>query len=310
MLGTGKGPMEQMTRSERLTEGDRAGRGDRTVIFLHLGKTAGSTLRQVMRRNFSPREILRADRHGRPREEALNDFARVPIDVRASARLIVGHTIFGIHELLPQPSTYITMVRDPLALVVSQYRFILRRPGHRLHRQVARAGMSLADYVRSGLSVEADNGQTRAIAGDTSTLFGACTEEMLRIALANIDRHFAVAGLTERFDESLLLLRETLGWRHLCYVRANVAPDRTGPRDLPAETRRLIDEHTELDRELYGRVRDRLRGQMAAVSGFDRRLARFRAVNRLYRPWGLLTYSMPKQARLRLRRGQRRAPAA
>lgn len=278
----------------------------RTVIFLHLGKTAGSTLRQVLRRNYTAREILKADRPGTPREETLDDFARVPTARRESARLVIGHTIFGIHEMLPQPSTYVTMIRDPFKLVLSQYRFVLRRPRHRLHEAVTSGGLSLADYIRSGISKEMDNGQTRAIAGDTSTPFGQCTEDMLRAAQRNIEEYFAVTGLTERFDEALILLRRALAWSHLCYVRANVSPSRSSLEELPRATVRLIEEHTALDRELYAFVRQRFDETISRMPSFDRELQRFRTLNRLYRPWGWLTYSMPKHMLLRLKRRETR----
>jgi hypothetical protein len=272
------------------------------VIFLHIGKTAGSTLRQVIRRNYRASEILKAQIPGGAREATLEYFARIPAPRRAAALLVMGHTIYGIHELLPRPATYITVVRDPIKLILSQYLFVLRRPHHRLHESVTSSGMSLADYIRSGVSLEMDNGQTRAIAGDTSTPYGQCTEEMLRTAQRNIETHFAVAGLTERFDETLIALRHALGWSHLCYVRANVSPERVSVKDLPQETTRLIEERTALDIELYGFIRRRFQGQIATIPRFDRQLRRLRSLNSLYRPWGSLTYSIPKGIRLRVRR--------
>ena len=279
------------------------------VIFLHLGKTAGSTLRQVIRRNYRSHEILKAQLPREAREATLEAFARIPAERRASARLVMGHTIFGIHELLPQPSTYITVVRDPFKLVPSQYLYVLRRPHHRLHERVTSSDMSLADYIRSGISLEMDNGQTRAIAGDTSTPFGECTEDMLRTAQRNVEAHFAVAGLTDRFDEMLIALRHAVGWSHLCYVRANVSPDRVSTKDLPRETVRLIEEHMVLDVELYDFIRRRFDEQIAGIPRFDQYLRRLRALNKLYRPWGLMTYSMPKRTLLKLRRREKR-PAA
>lgn len=298
-----------MTRVTSKSEGEkptRARGGDGslqqpTVIFLHLGKTAGSTLRQIISRNYGAPDTLKAGRQGLPREETLEDFARIPDSRRASARLVFGHTVFGIHELLPKPSTYITLLRDPFKLVLSQYRFVRRQPHHRFHQIVSSRQMSLADYIRSGISMEMDNGQTRAIAGDTSTPFGQCTEDMLQRAQQNIDAFFSVAGLTERFDETLILLREVLGWSHLSYLPANVSPDRMSLEDLPQDTVRLIEEHMALDRELYSFVRRRFDQAISAIPDFDRELRRFQRLNRLYRPWREMTYSMPKRMFLRLR---------
>ena len=40
---------------------------------------------------------------------------------------------------------------------------------------------------------------------------------VLREAKKNLRRHFSFVGISERFDETLLLLGRTLGWRHVYY---------------------------------------------------------------------------------------------
>lgn len=270
-----------------------AARGNPTVIFLHIGKTAGTTLRRILRRNFRSAEIMVVRARGRPRTETLDDFGRRPEAERARPRLIMGHTVFGLHELVPRPSTYISMVRKPKSLVLSQYNFVLRTEGHRHHEEVTRRGMSLEDYIESGLSLEMDNSQTRAIAGDLDTPFGKCTEEMLERAKRNVEGHFAVVGITERFDESLVLLQRAFGWRRVNYVSANVAP---GKRPEPsARAVELIAEHNRLDDELYRWVGERFDAAIAADPLFEETYERFKRSNALYRPWGNLTYTFPQR---------------
>ena len=53
-------------------------RGNPTVIFLHIGKTAGTTLRRILRHNFRSSEIMVVRARGRPRTETLGDFAACP----------------------------------------------------------------------------------------------------------------------------------------------------------------------------------------------------------------------------------------
>ena len=93
---------------------------DPTVIFLHIGKTAGWTLRQILYRNVPSDLVMRvrppADRpRGFLNEEPLRAFASLPQDERARPRLIVSHMIFGIHASVPRSSTYITLLREPVA---------------------------------------------------------------------------------------------------------------------------------------------------------------------------------------------------
>jgi len=273
--------------------------GDPTVIFLHIGKTAGTTLRRVLRRNFPSEDIMVVRARGRPRTETLADFAKLSERARARPRLIMGHTVFGLHELVPRPSTYLSMVRKPRSLVLSQYTFVQRTEGHRHHREVARRNMSLEDYIDSGLALEMDNSQTRAIAGDLDTPYGACTDEMLERAKRNVEGHFAVVGITERFDESLILMQHAFGWRRINYVRANVAP---GSRPEPSpRALELIAEHNRLDDELYRWVGERFDAAIAADPGFAAAHERFERANARYRPWGNLTYTFPQRVYSRLR---------
>jgi hypothetical protein len=267
-----------------------------TVIFLHIGKTAGTSLRRVLHRQFHASEILRVETPWRNparlrREETLDYFASLPEERRADARLIEGHIIFGLHRSVPRPSTYITLLRDPVALTISQYNFVLRRPRHWLHERVVAGRMTLEEYVRSGIALETDNSQTRALSGDTTAEFGDCTPEMLETAKRNLEERFSVTGLTERFDESLVLLKRAFGWSNVCYVRANVSP-RKDP--VPAETRRRIEEQNSLDIELYRWASVRFAEDVAADPSFADAYARFRRANALYRPWGHLRTTYPE----------------
>lgn len=278
---------------ERAVPGDDPLPADPTVIFLHIGKTAGTTMRQVLRRNFRSSEVMVIRARGRSREETVERFGELPVEVRARPRLIMGHTVFGLHEHVPRPFTYITILRKPSRLVVSQYRFVLRTPGHRHHELVTSERMTLADYIRSGVSLEMDNSQTRAISGDLAVPYGACTEEMLERAKRNLDTCFAVAGLTERFEETLVLMHERFGWSRLRYVSANVAPQ-GGTMEMADEPMAMIEDHNRLDNALYDYAAERFQEAIDGYPSFRDDLDRFRLRNAMYRPWGTLTHRYPR----------------
>jgi hypothetical protein len=268
---------------------------DETIIFLHIGKTAGSTMRQILKRQFRSSQTMTVRARRRPREETLADFALLPEADRLRPRLIMGHTVFGLHEHVPRPCRYVTMVRDPVRLAVSQHRYVLRTPGHR-HHEVAQ-GMSLEEYVESGLALEMDNSQMRAIAGDIGTPFGGCTPEMLEIAKRNLAGHFAWVGVTERFDESVVLLGHTFGWRDVRYVSANVARGGAPPTDAELD---LVRRANHLDLELYEHACRLLDERIAAAPEFADALERFRRANGRYGRWGRLTYTLPARIKRRL----------
>jgi hypothetical protein len=266
-----------------------------TVVFLHIGKTGGTTLRRVLRRQYPESEMMVVRARARPREETLADFAKLPEVERARPRLILGHTVFGLHELVPRPSTYITLLRRPVSLVLSQYGFVRRTPGHRHHQ--AAQGMGLEEYLTSGLAQEMDNSQTRALAGAVEVPYGENPPELLELAKRNVEEHFRVVGLTERFDESLVLFGLAFGWSRLSYVRANVASKRVVPSPAGlAEIERL----NALDLELYDWAERRLQATIDGEPRFAAAYARFERRNRLYQPWGKVTYTLPKRLHTRL----------
>ena len=271
-----------------------------TVIFLHIGKTGGSTLRKIVDRNFRRSEVVLVQSAQRPdtlrprREDSLKDLAAVPFSRLQRARLIEGHMIFGGHELVPGPSTYITLIRKPVPLAISQYRFVLRTPGHRLHETVTSSGMSLDEYVRGGVSLEVDNSQTRVISGDVTTPFGGVTTDMLEAAKRHIEERFAMVGLTERFDESIVWLSELFGWTKLSYVRVKVAP-KSQQAPVDAETIRYLEELNRFDSDLYSFAERRLDEAISRYPSFEQDLARAKRKNALARPWGAVRHTIPKR---------------
>ena len=86
------------------------------VIFLHIGKTGGSTLRKIIDRNFRRSEVVllqtpqRQDTLRPRREDSLQHLAEVSPDRLRLARLIEDHMIFGGRAFPPGPSTYITFI--------------------------------------------------------------------------------------------------------------------------------------------------------------------------------------------------------
>ncbi len=237
---------------------------------------------------------------GRPiRELSLDYVASLPREELARVRLIEGHTIFGVHRCLPRPSVYATLLREPVSRVMSGYAYIRRRPHHPLHSLSHR--LALDEFLRTGVAVQLDNGQTRAIAGDTTTPFGGCDRELLDMAKGNIEQHFALVGLTERFDESLLLMRRAFGWRNVCYVPANVSRRSRSMGTNDVRTRGLLEELNQFDIELYEWNRERVQAAIDAEPRLDHELRRLRRANTLYRPWGHLTHTFPRMALVALR---------
>src|SRR5438093_1903064 len=133
----------------------------KALIFLHIPKTAGTTLNRIIEWQYSPFEIFTMDPYRiRATPERLKTL---PEGRRRRLRVVRGHMFYGLHQCLPQGATYMTMLRDPVARVMSAYYFILRRPLNPLHRKVKKERLSIEDCIR--LFPQRHNLQCRLIAG-------------------------------------------------------------------------------------------------------------------------------------------------
>jgi hypothetical protein len=176
------------------------------LIFLHIPKTAWTTLNRIIEWQYSPFAIFTMDPYRiRATPQRLK---RLPERRRRQLRVVRGHLFYGIHEFLPQGATYITMLRDPVARFLSSYYFILRRPLHPLHRKLKRERLGIEDYLR--LIPHRHNLQCRLIAGVEDTAITG--ERLLDMAKENLTKSFSVVGICESFEQSSILMAKTFGW--------------------------------------------------------------------------------------------------
>lgn len=254
-------PATTIDIKRQLTFLHRAGARDRTAIFLHIGKTAGTTLNSVLDREFPSAAIFTVDSHEDASARA--QLTRLRAQELARLRLVRGHLMYGVHEVLPQRALYFSLLRDPCERLISAYGHIRSVPSHRLHRQVVDGGLSFEEFVTSGVTIETDNWQLRCLAGDADTRFGECDERMLDRAIENVRRDFAFLGIAERFDESLIALSRMYGWRNISYVRLNQG--RSPRPTITPRIRAAIEPQLALDRELYVQATEMLTSVSAAL---------------------------------------------
>jgi hypothetical protein len=294
------GEMERMPEgAHNSMTGDIAHGADakeRALIFLHIAKTAGSTLHAIIERQFAPEVTHNLKRIRPPR--SIQEFFNLPESERRRIRLLKGHMPYGLHKYLSVPATYLTMLRDPVDRVISQYYFTLRMPGISLYEEITSKHMSLADFALKRASLGVVNDQTILLSGvekvNTALLSGVempsfagneevASEDTLRIAIQNLENHFAVVGLSERFDESVLLLKREFGWKNIFYVKRNVTKDRPTKQQVPREVIELIEKQNFLDVQLYEYARQRFEEAIKEQGrNFESELRSFQRKNKLY----------------------------
>jgi hypothetical protein len=214
------------------------------VIFLHLPKTAGTTLNRLIEWEYPLSQMYSVD----PVlfEWSAAHLRRLPKRRLLKTRMFKGHMLFGLHEALPQPATYITVLRDPVERVLSAFYYMRSYKLHPLYWKFRRENWTIEQFVERSTR---DNVQCKIIAG--ADYHAPCTEEVARKALDNLTRFFSVVGLSERFEESLALMKLRFGWELKSYSSFNVTRSRPKRDELARATLDLIAEKNSFDVALY-----------------------------------------------------------
>ena len=256
------------------------------IVYTHIPKTGGSTLRDIVRRQYGAEHVfsIRAFTPERLRRE-MKTFEVDP--GRHAWKAISGHAIVGAHQFVSDSYSYITMVREPIDRVISDYYYVCRTPDHDFYDPVVTEKYSLADYVESGITIYARNLQTRMLSGlGREVPYDESPSSMLKKAKKNIDTYFSVIGLTESFNQSVILMKHRLGWGIPVYKTRNKTRKRPKRDEVSQSTREIIQEHNELDIKLYEYASERFQRQLSEErdGAFDRDLRYLRILNTMYAP--------------------------
>lgn len=218
------------------------------VTFVHLPKTAGTTVHTVIRARC-PGALFGV------RQEWKHWFAHP--DEIPDAPAYLGHMPYGLHALLDRELTYLTMLRHPVARAVSHYHYLRQSPQDRSHQ---RAAGPIEDWAQ-----DCDmNLMTLQLAGRRQGdpwLARRQDDALLGRALDNAAT-FTVIGFQERFDESLALMSARLGWGLPRYRSRRVLQSYPRPSEAAAA---IITERNQLDLELYRVLAARMDADLRGV---------------------------------------------
>jgi hypothetical protein len=249
-------------------------RPDGPIYLLHIPRTGGTTLRELIACRF-PRERCFL---GGARRRFVESMAAMPAEQREQLLFVSGHYDASVGKLLGTRPRIVTMLREPAARLRSHYEILKRVPEDRLHAEIL-AGMTFLEWLDHPLGGKAEEDRmTRQIAGmmdgagapgtpqgegvgqgagdGARPLEGVALLDRARDHLAD----FAFFGLREAYEDSLRLLAHTFGWPPFgeppC-LNASGAPI------LTAGEREVVLARNPLDAELYRLAWRRFRGRIA-----------------------------------------------
>lgn len=230
------------------------------LIHLHIPKNAGTTLSRAIKLKLlgaNPISWARqADILGHyavhPWDRRTDAINALPPDRRSRVRFFEAHCGFGVHERLPGPHRYMTVLREPVDRALSVY-YHLREEGH------IDADESLTDFVGranpAGRVWPIDNAQTRYLAGEHGVIddrpHADCDDAMLNLAVERLRTSIHHLIVQDRFDEGVVVLAHELGWSRLSYARSNTTRDRRSVREVDQRIIGQLAELNRLDARLY-----------------------------------------------------------
>ena len=214
------------------------------LVFIHLPKTGGFALHAALARTLPHQAVLRI---GDAAEQAA--FRAMPPEVADRYALISGHVSLGEALERARPDArFVTLLRDPVARLVSAFNYMATWPAHPLHAEFRSRGF--AEFIETSgdaLTAEACRQLTGAdTAAEAIPLLESC---------------YALVGTTARLNDVSATLHQWLGLVPQVPGRENVTQGQ-GRIDLDSATCERLLAITREDRALFDHVARRHAGLM------------------------------------------------
>ncbi len=198
------------------------------------------------------------------------DKVEAGFEDRDSLKIVMGHFRWGYHQFSDRPALYYTFLREPLSHVISHYQYTFDYP------EKFRNLPEQYDLLAFAEGPYGYNLQTRFIAG-VNDMKGR-EREIVQRAKEHLVRYVEVLGLVERFDESLLLMKEPLGLKRIYYQTQNEGKARK--KFTPsAEELEKLKEINKYDLELYEFGKQLFEAQLNKNRDLAERTRQFRLRN-------------------------------
>ena len=227
------------------------------LVFIHVPKTGGTTLNNILMKNFR----YRLDSYGRsffPRYYP-DEFVSLvgpprPDDTRRPV-FFTGHIDIenDVFRYMPVSYVAITMLRDPIQRITSHYRGESTLPDSPIGDDIRSGNLTVLDFFRR---LYPPYQLQHEIFAPRSHNVGK--------AMHNLESRVSLFGLQERFDEFVVLLSELLGLPDVVHMPVN----RTA-LDAAAVTASQVD-------ELRGLLTEEIKFYAVAEALYRERIAKMR----------------------------------
>lgn len=251
----------------------------RTLVFVHIPKTGGSTLNAVLDKQYE--KIFSID--GLRPKDSLEQFKSMDKKQRASYEVIRGHLTLQLIEYISNP-ILLTLLRDPVDQFISSFYYLKRATLNRNHGAV-KDMENIGDFIKFAIENDIDYTQTRHLSNSMLDQSGPKMEEeghrLLEMAKKKLAR-FDFVFHTKQFDESLMVLQKALEWRKMpLYIKLNQTLNRPKIGEIRTSEVEKIKYINRFDIQLFNYSKQKIKNQFSAYN-INKELKNFRRINRFY----------------------------
>ena len=225
------------------------------IIFVHISKTAGTTLRTILKNHFGKCDMYQCNEN---LSAYYNRLKKATDTNKINFNVLMGHIPFGFRPALPDDFKYITVLRDPFDRVESMFQHIKRTKKNYYFQKLRNKTFEQA------LKMELpplNNEMVRILCGQRDLIprmhqNGPVHKQevilydkgLLDQAKRNL-KEFAVVGFTEHFNEFIANLNKTFNKKISNFKTLNQRKDKR--IRLDGNLKSLIQKYNQMDIELY-----------------------------------------------------------
>lgn len=216
------------------------------LFFVHIPKTGGCSVSECLERIYSQKSFTFSWNF--PKD--LERYRELSSREKEEIVLVTGHAPFTTGESELDQLPKITFLRNPIERVKSFCQYVSEGKTGYL-QEPCPEHFDLDEFLDSGIP-ELSNLQTKMLLGRGSCHVNLDDPDLVvEKATEALENKLVCFGLTEYFDESLMLFRKTLGWKKWpVYAKLNTK-DETRLLVFSEKNIRKIRELNQLDMRVY-----------------------------------------------------------